>query len=1401
NGDLEISNGELILNGHLIDVSDNLFVYASLTMTNADDELWVDEMLKFESGATGNITDGLIKFRGLWSFASGTDVMIGPGNIATAIGTTNQNINNYDDNSCFGQLRLHQTNAGTVVSSGGSQPVRVSGDFFLNPDNILNLNGDDFIVNGSTFIYIDALIELENGSSFISDGDLDVYGGIHLISGDITVHSDFFVNYTGSVIIEEGNFIVDKQPDKGTPTIDGYFEMNGGLFDVTNDGLRFLINSSSLITGGEIRTALNFDANYPDTFQPTGGTVRITGPDFSSIVIDNTNYFHNLIIDKTGTTLMNTIQPILINNDLTVFSGTFNTGSNDITINGSVIIEAGGILDPDAGTIFVKGDWTNNHGTAGFEEGTAQVSFTGADNSYILTDETFYTLAVDKTGGMYTYLWASDGKTVNVFDLNINNCSFRLQGNSTLNITNNIIISENTNLYASSTENSYINIGGNWYNHNTTGYPVTYGFTKGLSTVTFNGTDDQYAESDNGMQDFYNLIIDKPANHFYPACDLTVENDVTINNGIWGNDVLNNEYTFNGDINLEAGGAFDDNSCLVYISGGGNRNLNNNSTNVPVFGEMHLNMNIVPPKDLPVFNLYSDLHCYSNIQVDSGCLSLNSNTIECLGNFAINEYGKVSANDQSTIAMGDGCSLGISGGELEMLGDEANNPLLTHLTGYYEFTIANQGMLSASNATFEYMDASGVNIYSTGSVYGTHALSKCTFQNGQPAGVLLQINNDQDLIISGANFPDNTWSGTFNVAKTVATGSLVFTNYTGNFAGPAYENDPYNRIDWGNNVAGIWTGASNHYWNNSANWQNNLKPTSADDVYIPAGTPNEPWVAIADQECNNITIENGASLRIYDEELTVHSDMLIYGELIMDNASGVLNAGDSYGDIISWEPGSTADVTAGTINVTGDWYFKMGANIQLGSNNTVVFYGINWSTIYCNMPNIKFGKLHINKSSNGHDYVKVPENNFLTVASECYILDGNLMLNDNVEMKVYDEIFVSNGGTLSAVGSAGNEVLVSGYPNHALFEIGSGGTISAEYAIFEFLDNMYIGSSAIVDPLHPFNNCTFREGTANGTLISINNNQSLTIDSANFPFNTWGGNHCISKTQNQGHITFTNVQGGFVGDNYENDPYDLIDWPGVVAGRWNGSVSSTWNNLANWDYYLKPGPDDEVIIPAGTPHNPVINYANQECKNINIEAGASLEIADKTLTVLDDLIIYGSLIMNHAQGALNVGDNAGDLIAWRPGSTANITAGTINVYGNWYFYSGIDASFGGGNTTVFHGNNFSTIYCYDDDASFGNMTIIKTSAPHNVVYVTAGHSVRVAEDFYLGDGVFELNEGSLLQVGNELYVDDGTTLKSLGTAGNNATITGNSNYCLLPASSFRLLHISGKSGRRNIIIG
>lgn len=61
---------------------------------------------------------------------------------------------------------------------------------------------------------------------------------------------------------------------------------------------------------------------------------------------------------------------------------------------------------------------------------------------------------------------------------------------------------------------------------------------------------------------------------------------------------------------------------------------------------------------------------------------------------------------------------------------------------------------------------------------------------------------------------------------------------------------------------GTWTGAHSSAWSRADNWTYSKVPDATMNVYIPAGTPNDPVISVANAVANDLTIAAGASLTV-----------------------------------------------------------------------------------------------------------------------------------------------------------------------------------------------------------------------------------------------------------------------------------------------------------------------------------------------------------------------------------------------------------------------------------------------------------------------------------------------------------------------------------------------------------
>lgn len=167
------------------------------------------------------------------------------------------------------------------------------------------------------------------------------------------------------------------------------------------------------------------------------------------------------------------------------------------------------------------------------------------------------------------------------------------------------------------------------------------------------------------------------------------------------------------------------------------------------------------------------------------------------GNVDIDSDGDLKLESGSTLMLSDGNTLSVNdGGKLTLMGEDGS-PVTVTSAGYFVFIVSSGGTIGAEYATFEKMSGDGLNVQSGATIDPALPLNNSIFQSGAEGSTFLTINNSQELTIDGVAFISTPGNELYNVAKTLNIGEVTFTNFSGNFAGEDYENDPFNRIHWG----------------------------------------------------------------------------------------------------------------------------------------------------------------------------------------------------------------------------------------------------------------------------------------------------------------------------------------------------------------------------------------------------------------------------------------------------------------------------------------------------------------------------------------------------------------------------------------------------------------------------
>lgn len=211
-------------------------------------------------------------------------------------------------------------------------------------------------------------------------------------TGNITIAST--LTLTSGALINNGTLTAATVTANNTLTNNGTLNITNTIGGTNND----IVNAA---TG-----TLNFSGctvNKTVDFTTAGNTLNImssTCGTFSFTGLNTT--FYNLIISNTATKIP----------------------GSAITINGDFTIASGAIFDVNSKDIILKGNWTNNDGSAGsFVQGTRTVTLNGTGNQTITNTggETFYNLTINKTSGDVVLAGTSPAIVSNTLDMTAGN--------------------------------------------------------------------------------------------------------------------------------------------------------------------------------------------------------------------------------------------------------------------------------------------------------------------------------------------------------------------------------------------------------------------------------------------------------------------------------------------------------------------------------------------------------------------------------------------------------------------------------------------------------------------------------------------------------------------------------------------------------------------------------------------------------------------------------------------------------------------------------------------------------------------------------------------------------------------------------------------------------------------
>ncbi len=728
------------------------------------------------------------------------------------------------------------------------------GDMQIHTGSTVTCNAYDweagpYWVNGGTFTVMDLL-------------DPGIYGAIHLSSGTINYNQDMSsaIDMHVTLTIEQGT--MNAWGGNNNSWWYGYLSMSGGTLDFHDAGIQIQPlddGFDSAINGGTIRSSGDFLV-YSHHFQPTSGKVELYGSADCETLHNTGSYFHELEINKASSRLEES-EIRQTNRDDIPTSPTRNntvTASSSIVVKSNFILTSGTFIAP--GSMRLYGNWIQtggaifnpNNGTVTFGQLGGLQSVYGTCNFYNVTDShtgdalTFQgqvtiegTLQVDNlvtfhnTAILNSVLNNQSTGQLVFYDNHASTVSSYTGGGAlrSLNTGNHVMVSD---LVQNGIYGSYLSNGGHLEIHQD---PEGWIDLNGSMEILNGGIVDIYGGTANMW-----FAYDAPCSLIMNSGEFNVRDwGITISETALESqfDISGGTIRCNGNWN-DTRGNFDPTGGTVMLTGSGDNVLTShasswfralfinkntlgrdfepdhetdrNGNRLPLTRSCNLTINACTVKNGITVNMANTVTLGGSLtSLEAGAITINAVTLDLnghnlvsTGNIAVN--GTLVLDEGAVIQMAGSKSITVNnGGRLEAIGTSTQPARFSHyLSGYYGFNIESGATLAASYVLFEYMNMLGVNVKNGALVEYHHSFDNCIFRYGIATGKLLTINNNQCFTVNNAGFPANTWMGMYNVSKTVDQGGVYFVGCTGAFAGPAFEQDTYNRIYWeGVQIPGI----------------------------------------------------------------------------------------------------------------------------------------------------------------------------------------------------------------------------------------------------------------------------------------------------------------------------------------------------------------------------------------------------------------------------------------------------------------------------------------------------------------------------------------------------------------------------------------------------------------------
>lgn len=808
--DLILSWGFLSVNGYQLSVGQDLYTehVSGLTMADAGSAVLVNGDISWGMDAITSLQNGYLIVYGNWDQSSLANISYGPQHFTSFVGFGNSLISTNGDSIGFGSILVDKSNAGLSLGSN-IQSLSIDGFLQIDEDSYFDFGGCSgtiigaFVINGSISgadggsiscqnITLNGFADLFNGFS-INALNLDLQGILQLDGGDMIVSNDFVQSATASLNINGGQFILDKAYTGAMFPFAGTVNLNGGYFQISNNGILLGPDSQLNHNAGGLRIGWNFEVMASGVFQPSQGAVEFIGNRHSFITMASGNHFYDLMVNKGlnqySVYMMNDLE---LTNDLYISQGSFVLGGRTLNIAGNMILVGGLLYANDAQDVINVGkNWSNSAGITAFIEGSGTVNMVSGQAA-ALSGDIFHNLKINKAG---TNVWLTQGADVAVSGLmQVQNGCLRLNTDSSLAALGILSILDGAGLNMQAPSGSAdLRVHGNVIDQNAIINEQQGLYAGTNSRMIFAGDQDQELSGGYSNREFQKVLVQKTAGAVLPNYGTLFKDEFRVISGEWSLAQAGISREFLGDFILEGNGVFAPGTAPVVFSGSSSTLQ---ITGQAAFGTIDISKN--EGESLTLAGNVS-LNGTTDIHLDSGIFSLGGYQLQMLGNLVATSTLMLPGG--STLNLLDGSAVSISGGgKFLAMGSFEFPAIVSSSDGYYGFSVGNYGSIGGQWCIMEKMNSTGIAFSLRSSLDSDNPPTNFTFREGESGGSLIRISwlaiNPNINTFYNAHFPTNTWGSISNVRKGGSQGSVRFEDAFGGFSGEAYEDDDYGTVHW-----------------------------------------------------------------------------------------------------------------------------------------------------------------------------------------------------------------------------------------------------------------------------------------------------------------------------------------------------------------------------------------------------------------------------------------------------------------------------------------------------------------------------------------------------------------------------------------------------------------------------